>query len=1015
MLENRKSPEIKTFPDCRLPTADCQLRTVMQRALIILFFIPFMLNAQMPNLVWNRTYGGKSEEKIHALAEAGNGYLLAVGETESDTEGGKDGLLLMVDFSTGEPIVEQKIGGKKDDVFKAIVQTYDGHFLIAGYTESSGNGKKDGWLVKVNDKGEMIWDLTFGGAKDDEFREMVMAEDQSIILSGYKDDRKSGDVWVIRLLGQEKKYEKTYGNKEYESLQGMSKTKDGGVVLVGNTSNSSKRKNGDIWVLKTRNNGDTEWEKFFGEKNWEEALEVITTNDGNFAVAGLTSSMGKGELDYWLLKISPAGYLLWENTFGGRDIDIANGLSETSDKGFLLTGKSKSYQSGARNFKNMVVKTTANGDLEWKYDLGGNKEDEGRQALMLHDGSLALAGITESKGSGGNDAWIFRFDRTAPVQLPGAKAAQIELKNLDLNTNDGYLKPNEITFLKLELENNYASDLEDVQITLQNQNETAGIQFWNQNFIGKVESGEKRLVRIPFSGDSNVKNAENEFKVTVSTGRHVLKEFPITVGSRTLKPATFKASFALEELPTVRASQRNALKAIIVNEGDFPSKNVEVAFLSESVKPLGNSKFNLGIIGPGIKEELLFNFQKNQSEGDIVCIIREGGKEVFRELIPVSAKGEGLKEGVALWVSPDPDATNTTTFPSDKPIIDVWVKVASPSPMTLANIRHSADLEDEDSKFDEENLTPTAEEKGMYSYSYKARVHLEKGMNDLEIVVELEDGTTFSSKGITVEYNPKINLHVLAIGTPHSDLQYTVNDANDFAQAFENQGNSDLVNKVFVNKLTTPEETTLDGIRQGLNEILNRFESDAEDAISKRDILMVFISSHGMTYRDRFKILPSDFNSNLVRATTIDYKYEILGFLEEIDCRKVILIDACHSGGAKDVGLSKALQALHFGTTGLHTITSSQADQLSYEDDSWQNGAFTEAILDAFSGKTFTSDSEKYKADKNDDRLITLGELYAFLKIHVPNLVAGEKGKLQVPKAPKEDLEADLPIYWLKG
>ena len=968
----------------------------------------------MPDLVLNRTYGGKSQEKIHALSEASNGYVLAVGETESNTNGGKDGLLLMVDFSTGEPIIEQKIGGKKDDVFKAIVQTFDGHFLIAGYTESYGNGKKDGWLVKVNAEGEKIWDLTFGGAKEDEFREMILMDDESIVLSGYKDDRKSGDVWLIRLLGQQKMYDITIGNKEYESLHGMSKAQDGGVVLIGNTANSSKRKNGDIWVLKTQNNGEIDWEKFFGEKNWEEALEVITTGDGNFAVAGLTSSMGKGELDYWLLKISPSGYLMWENTFGGRDIDIANGLAETSDKGFLLTGKSKSYQSGARNFKNMVVKTNANGDLEWKYDLGGNKEDEGRQALMLHDGSLALAGMTESKGSGGNDAWLFRFDRNAPVQLPGAKAAQINLTTAVLNTNDGYLKPNDVSYLKVELENNYTTDLEDVQVSLQNQNETQGLHFWNQNFIGKMAKGEKRLVRIPFSGDGTIQDAQNEFKIGVSTGRHQLAEFPISVKSRTLKPATFKANFTLEELPTVRASERNALKFKIINEGDFPSKNVQVEFQSESVKALGKSKFDLGIIPPGVDVIELFNFQELKEETDIVCIIREAGKQVHKEIIPVS-QATGLKEGVALWVYPDPDATKSTNFSSDKPIIEVWVKVASPSPMTLANIRHTADLEDEDSKFDEENLTATSEEQGMFSYSYKAQVHLEKGINDLEIMVELEDGTIFSSKPITVEYNPKINLHVLAIGTPHDDLKYTVNDAADFAQTFENQGNSDFVNKVFVTKLTTPEETSLDGIRQGLNEILNRFDSDAEDAISERDILLVFISSHGMNYRDRFKILPSDFNSNLVRATTIDYKYEVLGFLEEINCRKVILIDACHSGGAKDVGLSKALQALHFGTTGIHTITSCQSDQLSYEDEAWQNGAFTEAMLDAFSGKSFTTDLGKYQADENGDQLITLGELYSFLKVHVPNLVSSEKGKLQVPDAPQEDLEMDLPIYWLKG
>jgi len=89
---------------------------------------------------------------------------------------------------------------------------------------------------------------------------------------------------------------------------------------------------------------------------------------------------------------------------------------------------------------------------------------------------------------------------------------------------------------------------------------------------------------------------------------------------------------------------------------------------------------------------------------------------------------------------------------------------------------------------------------------------------------------------------------------------------------------------------------------------------------------------------------------------------------------------------------------------GLATIVSSQADQLSYEDDAWKNGAFTEGIISAL---------KHGKADKNKDNIITISELVSYLETSVPEMVSEVKNEIQKPKLVQNEL-GDISIFYIK-
>jgi hypothetical protein len=325
----------------------------------------------------------------------------------------------------------------------------------------------------------------------------------------------------------------------------------------------------------------------------------------------------------------------------------------------------------------------------------------------------------------------------------------------------------------------------------------------------------------------------------------------------------------------------------------------------------------------------------------------------------------------------------------------------------------------ERSKMDEEKLTPPAansQGNAMNFYDYENVISLLEGEN--RVLIELvTPNVVIQSNEMIINYKPKQpNLHVLSIGIPHRDLKFTTVDAENFANAFLNQTGMDKVfNKIYVEKKNTRENTRNLDIRAAMEDLKRRYNTDLIGGkINREDVLILFISSHGKTDDNNdFKILASDYDT-YGDVSNIDYKRDILDILNQIDCKKFVFIDACHSGSAQGARLVNqarfALEEINSAYPGLNVLTSSQVDELSYEDDSWGNGAFTKAILEAFSGNTSANGPNP---DPDGDKIIRFGELYDFLQKRVPAMVMEKKKSRQMPAKMSKGLGDNIPLFIL--
>ncbi|MEA5139568.1 Ig-like domain-containing protein [Arcicella rigui] len=248
-----------------------------------------------------------------------------------------------------------------------------GHSLsyVGGDKTETNKGNHDYWLVKIDANGNKLWDKTFGGASNDYFYGMTTTSDGGFLLGGYSTSNKSGDksenikgwhdYWIVKIDAKGNKvWDKTIGGDGGDALSSLINTSDDGFLLTGSSSSNQSgdksanaKGNADYWIVKIDASGNKLWDKTFGGNSLDQLNAVFKTSDGGFLLGGYSQSSingdktenTKGNYDYWVVRIDASGNKLWDKTFGGNDNDQFSAMTLMKDGSFLLGGNSNSKAS----------------------------------------------------------------------------------------------------------------------------------------------------------------------------------------------------------------------------------------------------------------------------------------------------------------------------------------------------------------------------------------------------------------------------------------------------------------------------------------------------------------------------------------------------------------------------------------------------------------------------------------------------------------------------------------------
>lgn len=261
----------------------------------------------------------------------------------------------------------------------------------------------------VSSRAQVIFQRVFAGADLDNCFYVEQVEDGGYAFAGHTN---SFSGWGSNILlvktddHGETVWTKTYQGERTDICYAMQHTSDGGYILTGVTFSYGAGA-GDAFLIKTDSEGDTLWTKTYGTTSVETGFWVRETSDGGFILTGRTYGIGQNG-DLYVVKTSSEGDIEWTRTYGGSEYDTGRSIVETADGGFLTVGTTESYGQGGSDI--YVVKLTQTGGVEWAKTYGGTGTDKANFLIQTDDGGYAISGSTYSFGAGTKDAYLLKID-----------------------------------------------------------------------------------------------------------------------------------------------------------------------------------------------------------------------------------------------------------------------------------------------------------------------------------------------------------------------------------------------------------------------------------------------------------------------------------------------------------------------------------------------------------------------------------------------------------------------------
>lgn len=229
-------------------------------------------------------------------------------------------------------------------------------------------------------------------------------------------------------------FQKTYSGADYEEATEIVKTQDGGSIISGISKSYSSGQN-DMYVLKLDSFGDKVWDRIIGGNDVENANSILETLDGGYVIIGSARSYS-GNNDVYVVKLNSIGILQWEKTFGGSGDDDGQTVTQLADSSFIISGNTNSYGSGLFDF--YLLRIDKNGGLIFSKTFGGNQADRAWGHITTSSNEILIAGSTFSFGAGGADGYLVKTDINGNLVWSKAYGSNLNDRFFCINgTTDG--------------------------------------------------------------------------------------------------------------------------------------------------------------------------------------------------------------------------------------------------------------------------------------------------------------------------------------------------------------------------------------------------------------------------------------------------------------------------------------------------------------------------------------------------------------------------------------------------
>ncbi|MFY0522654.1 hypothetical protein ACN28I_05420 [Archangium gephyra] len=337
-------------------------------------------------------------ESAYGVIATGNGFSV-VGQTNSRQPGVAHAWVLRFDKAPPPRWERTHAGnGKLGAASRAIASMQGGGLVVAGTEYVTGGGFQE-WLLALSPEGDVLWERTPGREGVNGLDAVVVLEDGSIVAGGAQDR----EGWVVRMdsRGEVLWDVKLPRLARVTALVALPAQR---VAVLG-TAETSTTGPGISRLLLLESDGRATWETRLPAEGQGELYALALLPDGGFAATGRLSRPDSMDPSFWVVRLGPRGELLWEYVSDQTEVGAGHGVTVFPDGGFAVAGNW--WKELLKDGEAKVWRFAADGRLLWQQAYGGAENDSASGIARLEDGSLVVVGTTMSKGAGKTDLWTF--------------------------------------------------------------------------------------------------------------------------------------------------------------------------------------------------------------------------------------------------------------------------------------------------------------------------------------------------------------------------------------------------------------------------------------------------------------------------------------------------------------------------------------------------------------------------------------------------------------------------------
>ncbi|WP_338811926.1 gliding motility-associated C-terminal domain-containing protein [Bernardetia sp. Wsw4-3y2] len=301
----------------------------------------------------------------------------------------------------------------------ASVAVGDGYVILGDVQAGS---RKDLYLSKIDESGELIWQRTYGDSNTDETSwHLLRTNDNGFLISASTTASFSSVDRVLFIKTDNNgniQWQKTYTYSNYVAPTHALELSNGDYMVTGYFAFDSNRNNRSGMVMRISATGTIIWCKGYHRGGFNDDqisqyfIGIRQIQNGNFiiptAYGGNGSGTPSGRYDNSITCIDGSGNQVWGKRFGASDNDEFRVILPISSTETIVAG---SYRNTASDLEMAFCKVQQNGTITQRKKFGRSGFERVFYATATADRSkLYFVGYTSSVGGGDRDMLVLCTD-----------------------------------------------------------------------------------------------------------------------------------------------------------------------------------------------------------------------------------------------------------------------------------------------------------------------------------------------------------------------------------------------------------------------------------------------------------------------------------------------------------------------------------------------------------------------------------------------------------------------------